>query len=166
MPAGSTDFQPARCAPSEGADIHSPEDPPVLDSKTAKEAMSRQPITLHPDMEVLEAVRILVQDGISGAPVLDQVGNLIGILTERDCLKIALDAGYFSEGGGRVENFMTADPVTVEAHTPITEVAERFANSNFRRLPVMEQGKLVGIISRRDVLKLLEAAWQPDRQRI
>ena len=138
----------------------------MLETKTAKEAMSRHPITLHPEMEVLEAMRILVQERISGAPVVDQVGNLVGILTERDCMRVALDAGYFSEGGGRVDQFMSADPVTVEAHTPITEIAERFASSHFRRLPVMEQGKLVGVVSRRDVLKLLEAAWQPDRQRI
>jgi CBS domain-containing protein len=136
------------------------------DSKTAKEAMSRHLITLHPEMDVLEAVRILVAERLSGAPVLDQVGNLVGILTERDCMHVALDAGYFSEDGGRVANFMKTDVVTVEAHTPIAEIAERFASSHFRRLPVTEQGKLIGIISRRDVLKQLEAAWQPDRQRI
>jgi CBS domain-containing protein len=128
--------------------------------------MSRHLIKLQPDMDVLEALRILVMERISGAPVLDQVGNLVGMLTERDCMHIALDAGYFSEDGGRVANFMSMDVVTVEAHTPISEIAERFATSNFRRLPVMEEGRLVGIISRRDVLKQLEAAWQPDRQRI
>jgi CBS domain-containing protein len=138
----------------------------VLESKTAKEAMSRHLITLHPEMDVLEALSVLVRERISGAPVLDQVGNLVGMLTERDCMHIALDAGYFSEGGGRVANFMSPDVVTIEAHTPITEIAERFATSHFRRLPVTEQGKLIGIISRRDVLKQLEAAWQPDRERI
>ncbi len=138
----------------------------MLAAKTAKEAMSRAPITLHPDMDVLEALRILVQERISGAPVLDQVGNLVGILTERDCMRIALDAGYFSEDGGRVANFMRTAVTTVEGHTPLTEVAERFATSHFRRLPVMEQGRLIGIVSRRDVLKQLTAVWQPDRQRV
>jgi CBS domain-containing protein len=138
----------------------------MLETKTAKEAMSHHLVTLQPDMDVLEALRVLVQERISGAPVLDQVGNLVGMLTERDCMHIALDAGYFSEDGGRVANFMSTDPVTIEAHIPVTEIAERFASSHFRRLPVMEQGRLIGIISRRDVLKQLEAAWQPDRQRI
>ena len=138
----------------------------MLDTKTAKDAMSRHLITLNPDMEVLEALRILVDERLSGAPVLDQVGNLIGMLTERDCMRIALDAGYFSEEGGRVGNFMSTAVTTVEAHTPIAEIAELFAGSHFRRLPVMQQGRLIGIISRRDVLKVLEAAWQPDRQRI
>ena len=138
----------------------------MKESKTAKKAMSRALVTLAPDMDVLEALRILVEQRISGAPVVDQIGNLIGMLTERDCLQIALGAGYHSEDGGRVENFMTSKVVTIDADTPITEVAELFATSHFRRLPVMEQGRLIGIISRRDVLKQLEAAWQPDRHRI
>jgi CBS domain-containing protein len=138
----------------------------MKETKTAKQAMSRGLVTLKPDMDVLEALRILVEEHLSGAPVTDQVGNLIGILTERDCMQIALGAGYYSEDGGHVANFMTSDVVTVEAHVPVTEVAERFANSNFRRLPVMERGRLIGIISRRDVLKQLEVAWQPDRSRV
>jgi CBS domain-containing protein len=136
------------------------------ETKTAKQAMSRGMVTLHPDMDVLEALRILVEERVSGAPVMDQVGNLLGILTERDCMHIALAAGYHSEDGGPVSAFMTRDVVTVEAHTPVTEIAERFAGSHFRRLPVVEQGRVIGIISRRDVLRQLEAAWQPDRQRI
>ena len=138
----------------------------MKESKTAKQAMSRGLVTLTPDMDVLEALRILVEQQISGAPVVDQIGNLIGMLTERDCLQIALGAGYHSEDGGGVENFMTSKVVTIDADTPVTEVAELFATSHFRRLPVMEQGRLIGIISRRDVLKQLEAAWQPDRHRI
>jgi CBS domain-containing protein len=138
----------------------------VLGAKTAKDAMSAGPVTLHPEMDVLEALRILVQERLSGAPVLDQVGNLVGILTARDCMRVALDAGCFSEDGGRVADFMSTEVTTVEAHTPITEIAERFARSNSRRLPVMEQGRLIGIISRRDVLRQLEAARQPDRERI
>ncbi|MFP4062918.1 MAG: CBS domain-containing protein, partial [Halochromatium sp.] len=138
----------------------------MKECKTAKQAMSRGLVTLTPEMDVLEALRILVEQRISGAPVVDQIGNLIGMLTERDCLQIALGAGYHSEDGGRVENFMTSSVVTVDADTPVTEVAELFATSHFRRLPVMEQGRLIGIISRRDVLKQLEAAWQPDRHRI
>ncbi len=138
----------------------------MKEAKTAKQAMSRGLVTLKPEMDVLEALRILVEQRLSGAPVVDQIGNLIGMLTERDCMQIALGAGYHSEDGGRVENFMTESVVTVDADTPVTEIAERFASSHFRRLPVMEQGRLIGIISRRDVLKQLEAAWQPDRHRI
>jgi CBS domain-containing protein len=138
----------------------------VPETKTAKQAMGSGLVTLHPEMDVLEALRILVEEGVSGAPVIDQVGNLVGILTERDCMLIALGAGYHSEDGGPVAAFMSPDVVTVEAHTPVTEIAEHFARSELRRLPVMEQGRVIGVISRRDVLRCLEAAWQPDRQRI
>jgi CBS domain-containing protein len=138
----------------------------VPETKTAKQAMGSGLVTLHPEMDVLEALRILVEEGISGAPVIDQVGNLVGILTERDCMLIALGAGYHSEDGGPVAAFMSPDVVTVEGHTPITEIAEHFARSELRRLPVLEQGRVIGVISRRDVLRCLEAAWQPDRQRI
>jgi CBS domain-containing protein len=138
----------------------------MRESMTAKQAMSRGLVTLHPEMDVLEALRVLVEERISGAPVIDQIGNLVGILTERDCMMIALAAGYHGEEGGSVSGFMSREVVTVEAHTPITEIAERFAHSHFRRLPVMEQGRLIGVISRGDVLRQLEAAWQPDRQRI
>lgn len=131
--------------------------------KTAKQAMSRGLVTLRPDMDVLEALCILVEQRLSGAPVVDQTGNLVGMLTERDCMQIALGAGYHGEDGGRVERFMTHPVITVDARTPITEIAECFAESHFRRLPVMEQGRLIGIISRSDVLKQLKAAWQPDR---
>jgi CBS domain-containing protein len=139
---------------------------PVHETKTAKQAMSGGLVTLHPDMDVLQALRILVEERISGAPVIDQIGNLVGILTERDCMRIALDAGYHGEEGGRVAGFMTGQVETVDAHTPVTEIAERFANRPFRRLPVVEQGRVIGVISRRDVLRCLEVAWQPDRQRI
>jgi CBS domain-containing protein len=81
-------------------------------------------------------------------------------------MSIALGAGYHSEDGGPVAAFMNGDVVTVEAHTPVTEIAEQFARNPFRRMPVVEQGRVIGIISRRDVLRQLEAAWQPDRQRI
>jgi CBS domain-containing protein len=138
----------------------------MLATKTAQEAMSRGLVTLHPEMDVLEALRILVEERISGAPVIDQVGNLVGILTERDCMLIALGAGYHSEDGGRVADFMSREVVTVDADTPVTDIAERFANTHYRRLPVVERGRVIGIINRRDVLKQLEAAWQPDRQRI
>ena len=138
----------------------------MIETKTAKQAMSGSLVTLHPEMDVLQALRILVEERISGAPVIDQIGNLVGMLTERDCMRIALDAGYHSEDGGRVERVMTRKVETADAHAPITEIAERFANRRFRRMPVVEQGRVIGVISRRDVLRCLEAAWQPDRQRI
>ena len=118
--------------------------------------MTRKLATLTPDMEVMEAVHLLVNKRISGAPVLDKHGNLVGVLTEKDCMQVLLKAGYHGEFGGHVSEFMHSPAVTVEAGTPIMEVAERFANSPYRRFPVTEEGRLVGQISRRDVLSALQ----------
>ena len=137
----------------------------MLETRTAKQIISQRLVTFRADMDVLEAVRTLIDKRISGAPVLDQLGNLVGMLTERDCLKVALDASYYRESGGKVESFMTTDVISVNAETPAVEIAQRFANSHLRRLPVTEGGRLIGIISRRDVLRQLEASWQPDANR-
>jgi CBS domain-containing protein len=137
----------------------------MLETKTAKQIMSQQLVSFRADMDVLEAVRVLIDKRISGAPVLDQLGNLVGMLTERDCLKVALDSSYYRETGGKVESFMTPDVITVNADTPAVEIAERFASSHLRRLPVLENGRLIGMISRRDVLRQLEAGWERDASR-
>ena len=135
------------------------------ETKTAKQIMSQRLVTFRPDMDILEAVRVLIDKRISGAPVLDQLGNLVGMLTERDCLKVALDASYYRESGGKVESFMTPAVINVSADTPAVEIAERFATSHLRRLPVLENGRLIGIVSRRDVLRQLESGWEPDASR-
>ena len=118
--------------------------------------MSRKLVTLNADMEVMEAVQLLVNKQISGAPVQDSHGNLVGVLTEKDCMQVMLKAGYYGEFGGQVSEFMHSPVVTVEAETPLMEVAEKFANSPYRRFPVTEDGRLIGQISRRDMLR----AWQ------
>ena len=132
----------------------------MIASKTARDCMSGSLIAFRPDMEVLEAVRILVEKRISGAPVIDHIGNLVGMLTERDCMQIALGAGYHGERGGKVSGFMRSEVETVEVNTPAIEIAERFIKSKFRRFPVLDSDTVVGMVSRRDVLRLLESLWQ------
>jgi CBS domain-containing protein len=117
--------------------------------------MSVRVITFTPDMEILDAVHILVKNRISGAPVLDLHGNLVGMLSQQDCLKVALSAAYHSEWGGRVEEFMTREIKTIDADASIVDVAEIFVKSGYRRLPVVERNRLVGQISRHDLLKAM-----------
>jgi len=109
----------------------------------------------------LEAAQdyLMIEHRISGAPVVDEHGNLIGLLSEQDCLKVALSAGYHGEYGGRVSEYMTRDVRTVDADTSILEVAKLFLEEKLRRYPVMEGNRLVGQVSRRDVLKALEFLW-------
>jgi CBS domain-containing protein len=111
--------------------------------------------TVTPDTEIMDAVQKLVEKNISGLLVLERDGRLAGILTERDCIRVALSAGYFDEGGGRVRDFMTKDVQTFDADTSLMDLADTFARERFRRFPVMDDGQLVGVIARRDVLKAL-----------
>ena len=96
---------------------------------------------------------------ISGAPVVDKRGNLVGILSERDCIKVALNASYYSEKGGKVSEFMSQEVKTINADASLLDVAEMFINAPFKRYPVLRDNLLVGQISRCDILKALEQLW-------
>jgi CBS domain-containing protein len=122
-----------------------------------KDYMSANLVTLSPSTPILEAARQLVEQRISGAPVVDQQGNLVGLLSEKDCMRIALHAGYHSEAAGTVAEYMHKDVKTVDAEQNIVDVAMMFIEDDYRRYPVMKDGRLVGQISRRDVLKALAA---------
>jgi len=122
----------------------------------ARDYMARNLVTLSPEMEVMHAIGILVERQISGAPVLDHLGNLVGMLSEKDCMRIALAAGYYGEWGGRVAEYMHAPVATIDADMPIVEVAQLFAEREYRRYPVVEDARLVGQISRSDVLRALQ----------
>ena len=122
----------------------------------ARDYMTRHLITLTPDMEVMHAVGIFVERQISGAPVLDPTGNLVGMLSEKDCMRVALSAGYYGEWGGRVAEYMHSPVATIDADMPIVEVAQLFAEREYRRYPVLEDGRLVGQLSRSDVLRALQ----------
>ncbi len=121
-----------------------------------KDYMARTLVTFKPDTDVLDAVHVLVNKRIAGAPVVDDAGNLLGMLSELDCMKVALDAGYHGNWGGPVSDFMSEGVKTVDADMSIIDLAQEFVTSRFRRFPVMDGTRLVGQISRRDVLRALE----------
>jgi len=128
-----------------------------LTSIKARDFMAANLVTLAPDMEILRAITLLIEHRISGAPVVDDRGNLVGVLSEQDCMRVALNAGYHDEHGGRVAEFMSAKVECIDAETTILELAEKFINSRYRRFPVLEDNRLVGQISRRDVLRALQS---------
>jgi CBS domain-containing protein len=126
-----------------------------LKSALVKDYMTGRLVTFSPDTDVLDAIHELVRHGISGAPVVDDYGSLVGIISELDCMKIALTAGYHGDMGGPVSEYMTSDTETVDASTSIIDLAQQFLESGYRRYPVMQDNRLVGQISRRDVLRAL-----------
>lgn len=127
---------------------------------TVRDYMAASLVTFTPDMDIQDAINLLVTKKISGAPVVDQHGNLVGILSERDCMKIALNAAYHEEMSGKVKEYMSTDVKTVDAEMNIADLAELFYREPLRRYPVFDdEGRLVGQISRRDVLRALQEAW-------
>lgn len=129
----------------------------MLKRITVKDYMAANLITFTPDMDILDAINQLVEKKISGASVVDEQGNLVGMLSEKDCMKVALNASYHGEMGGIVSEFMTRDVKTVQADMSIVELAELFYSTPFRRYAVFdEENRLVGQISRRDVLRALQ----------
>jgi len=121
----------------------------------ATDIMTRKVIALRPDMSLIDAMRALVEHRISGAPVLDAEGLLVGILTEYDCLRV-LASGQFSQDGHeedqRVGATMTTEPLTIPPDLDLFSIAHRFLERRVRRLPVVEGRKVIGLVSRRDVL--------------
>lgn len=129
----------------------------MLHSISVKDYMAESLLTFTPEMDVMAAIHQLSEKGYSGAPVLDNLGNIVGILSEHDCLKVAIHASYHGVMGGRVADFMSRNPVTVDAELSILEVAKMFLDRPFRRYPVVEDNRLVGLISRTDVLRAIDA---------
>lgn len=121
--------------------------------------MARDLVTLAPDMEINRAMHILLKRRISGAPVVDAGGWLVGVLSKKDCLKAALDASYYREWGGTVDKYMSRDVQTLDAGTDIITAVRSFLDTTYRRFPVMEDGRLVGQISRADALQAMSDHW-------
>ena len=121
-----------------------------------RDYMAKKLVTLSPDTEILRAVHVLLEHDIAAAPVVDGAGNLVGILTERDCIRVMFSAGYHSEFGGQVADYMSSDVQTITAETSLVDAAKEFFGKRFHRYPVIDDKRLVGFISRRDVMRALE----------
>lgn len=117
--------------------------------------MSRELVAFTPEMDVLRAMRTLVEREVAGAPVVDESGNLVGVLSERDCLRVAYPSLYYQQPAGRVADYMSREVQTLPADMLLSEAAEAFFRGPYRRFPVVSGPRLVGSISRRDVLRAM-----------
>ena len=121
--------------------------------KLVRDFMSTQLVTLSPEMPIFKAITLLLKHKVSGAPVVDEQKKLLGILSEKDCLAVFANEAFFSEtAGGLVSDYMTRDVMTLDPEDEVFKAAGIFMKQSFRRLPVVDDGILVGQISRRDVL--------------
>lgn len=121
--------------------------------------MATKLISFKPADDIIEAMRVLLDKHISGAPVLDQAGRLLGILSKKDCLRIVFNTAYHNDWGGKVEQYMSRDVEYLEADSSIVDAAEKFLHSSFRRFPVLRNGQLVGQISRCDILRAIDEVY-------
>jgi CBS domain-containing protein len=124
-------------------------------SFTVRDYMSARRMSFAPTMDVLEAIDLLVSENISGAPVIDDRGRLLGFFSEKDCMFLATQVGFHNERAGEVADHMTSPAVTVEADSSVFDIAKLFLEKTPRRYPVVEDNRLVGHISRRDVLRAM-----------
>lgn len=126
-----------------------------------KDYMATNLTTFTPDMAISKAIKYLNTHQISGAPVIDERGSLVGMLSEKDCLQVALQSTYYEDWvGGVVSEYMTTEVATVSDTSSVVDIAEMFLKSSYKRYPVIsEGGELVGQISRSDILRALEIIW-------
>ena len=123
---------------------------------TAEDVMTRKPIALHADASVMDAIRLLLRKDISGVPVVDDAGELVGILSERDCLRVIAVGEYNAADHDKaraVSEFMSRPRYSVTREVGIYSLADFFLTHHERRLPVLEGKRLIGLVSRRDVLR-------------
>jgi CBS domain-containing protein len=155
---------------------------------TARDIMTTDLITVSPDMEIAAAAKILLDRRINGAPVVDEDNNLVGILCQSDLIaqqkKLPIPTLFtFLDGifqltsakqiekqvrkiaALKVSEAMTSRPVTVAPDTGLEAVAALMVDSNFHTLPVVAEGRLVGVVGKEDVLRTLlsKASDQPTR---
>lgn len=115
--------------------------------------MAKPAVTFAPNTSVIEAMNTFLDKRISGAPVVSDDGELLGVLSEADVMKIVIQDSYYDENVGIVADYMHSPAETIPASMDIYSLAERFLRDKRRRFPVVSNGKLVGQISRRDVLR-------------
>jgi CBS domain-containing protein len=115
----------------------------------AKEIMKTEVKTVKRKTETYEAIRILVENNITGLPVVNDDMTLAGIISEKDVLRLLYD---MEDKPGYVEDFMTEDVVSFDKEDSLIDIAESLIKNDFRRVPILEEGKLVGILSRKDII--------------
>lgn len=120
----------------------------------AKDCMQTSLVTVSPDCDVFDAISKLLANRISGLPVVDHAGQFRGVFSERSAMRVLIDLTWNQMSRGPVSAWMDSDRArTVTEQTLLPELRSRFSETHYRRLPVLNHGRLVGQISRRDVLR-------------
>jgi CBS domain-containing protein len=140
----------------------------------ATDVMTRSPVSVEPDASIMKAIQLMLQRRISGLPVVDNTGVLVGILTEGDLLRRSetgtqrrrprwmefligpgLASEYVHACGRRVDEIMSPKVFTIEEDTPLDQIVQIMESRRIKRLPVVRDGKVTGIVSRANLLHAL-----------
>jgi len=127
----------------------------MLSKISVTDYMSKDVIAVTPDMEVIQAIKIMLDNKITSVPVLDEQGNLIGLFSEKDGVKGVVEFSYNQSMDGKVRENMTKDVPIIDAEKSVIDAAIQFQEMAIRSLPVFSEGRLVGMISRVDVMRAL-----------
>ncbi len=128
---------------------------PVGQAILVSDFMTKKLITFKPDQSVLHVMDKLIKNRISGGPVVNDAGELVGVISEGDCIKQISESRYFNMpmSETKVEDHMVKNVETIDGNLSIFDAANKFLNSKRRRFPIVKDGKLVGQISQKDILK-------------
>jgi len=128
----------------------------MLNSIKVRDHMVKHPATVHPDTDLFQAIHVLLANKISGVTVVNERKEVVGMLSEMDCLKAILNGSYHGEVGGIVSQFMISNVETIGPEDNVLEIAQDMFSNKRRRLPVVEDGIMVGQLSCRNVLKAVK----------
>ena len=117
--------------------------------------MSTKLITFRPDQSVMEVMSTLIKKKISGGPVVNEKNELVGIISEGDCMKQVSNSRYYNQPMEdiKVKDHMATEVETIDGNMNVFDAADLFLKSRRRRFPIVNDGKLVGQISQKDILK-------------
>jgi CBS domain-containing protein len=133
----------------------------------ARDFMVKRLVTVPPEMDVLDAVRMLLRYSVSGAPVVDRDGRLLGVFSEKCAMNVILDAAYDQLPTNEVRAFMDTEAQTIGPDHDLLAIAQVFLFTTFRRLPVVDdEGRLLGQVSRRDVMRAAIDALDLEQQQL
>lgn len=125
--------------------------------KHISDYMTKKVISFYADLSIYEAMHTLLKHRISGAPVVNENSELIGVLSEGDCLKEIIKGRYDNELylTGTVGDHMTKEVVSIDPTMTILDAANLFLRRKYRRFPVVKEGKLIGLLTKSDLLRAI-----------
>ncbi len=123
-------------------------------NQTARDIMIKKVITLRPNVQAMDAIKIMLKHKIAGVPVVDALGQYVGVFTEKSSLSVLIGVEYESNPTTEIGHYVDTEAATIDEDTDLLTIVNIFLKKPYRRLPVLRNGnELVGLVCRRDVLR-------------